>query len=500
MNIYNIIVVNFMTSILAFGMSPNLRTMIEPDLEILTEIDKIALELVKARTDLEAAAARQAVSQLKEKTGENRVLKQFIYYERYIVESEKQGYGALALFYHLDISNDVKLDCVLSLIKTDDRVLNRILQKILISVDLSGPDDTIDFTSYERVLRNQRHPPPMELIYHMYHTSPGLAVQALTNVYDPDASEEIRAMVESFDDLICQTGRSIDLKEGKRQIIAKLEELWQSKDWWIRYYVIAWLQKNSGWKYHSEFKPILEAVKEHQSDEHPMIRALKEIGQQAERHEKEYNLTYTSIAIDIDVSVDKQAVHQFDPNGRLNLIYNLHGEKKIQNITGKQENVVVKMEQVKPRGELLLSFDQDGQRTPLAYIASVLKAPLTIPGDADIIFTPEKLVPINLTCKQIDQLKQYKSIELRNWKKSKLSLYRFDIQESLPENPDQWSKSIPLMPGIYYLYVTGENENKEEFLGPIAILAEPNKTYDIVFPSAVKEASVSQNVPVHSIF
>ena len=129
--------------------------------------------------------------------------------------------------------------------------------------------------------------------------------------------------------------------------------------------------------------------------------------------------------------------------------------------------------------ELLLSIEQDGLIIPWAYTEEVNVKSTVFPRKADMIVEPDKAVSFTLTCNQIGKLSQLQSIELFYKKNSRLSLMTFPLIGNLVENTNLWSHVAKFIPGTYYLFGTKDGQRKSIYLGPITILPEPDKTYEI---------------------
>ncbi len=129
--------------------------------------------------------------------------------------------------------------------------------------------------------------------------------------------------------------------------------------------------------------------------------------------------------------------------------------------------------------ELLLSIKQDGQIIPWAYAEDVNGSGTALPRKADLIVEPDKAVSFTLTCNQIVKLSQLQSIELFYKKDSRLALMTFSLKGDIVENTNLWSHKTSFMPGTYHLFGTKDGQRKSIYLGPITILPEPDKAYEI---------------------
>ena len=129
--------------------------------------------------------------------------------------------------------------------------------------------------------------------------------------------------------------------------------------------------------------------------------------------------------------------------------------------------------------ELLLSIEQDGLIIPWAYTEEVNVKSTVFPRKADMIVEPDKAVSFTLTCNQIGKLSQLQSIELFYKKDSRLALMTFPLKGDVVENTNIWSHKTSFMPGTYHLFGTKDGQRKSIYLGPLTILSEMNKTYDI---------------------
>jgi hypothetical protein len=129
--------------------------------------------------------------------------------------------------------------------------------------------------------------------------------------------------------------------------------------------------------------------------------------------------------------------------------------------------------------ELLLSIEQDGLIIPWAYTEEVNVKSTVFPRKADMIVEPDKAVSFTLTCNQVVKLSQLQSIELFYKKDSRLALMTFPLEGDVVENTNLWSHKTSFMPGTYHLFGTKDGQRKSIYLGPLTILSETDRTYEI---------------------
>ena len=200
---------------------------IKPDPIVQGKIDKIALQLINARTQVEIddslAALRQFEQAQKDKTA---LMQQVICYFRYGANTEDRGYGAMILFNKLDVDKTARVKAALSCLDIQDAELRKIAVDILGTVDAPNGEKP-DYSVYEELLRGSATNPPQALVRYMYQKAPDVALSTLAKVYLDKG--QAKALVD----------------QAKGQDEAKaLDLLSKRSEWWTELYVAEKMKKN----------------------------------------------------------------------------------------------------------------------------------------------------------------------------------------------------------------------------------------------------------------
>jgi len=93
-------------------------------------------------------------------------------------------------------------------------------------------------------------------------------------------------------------------------------------------------------------------------------------------------------------------------------------------------------------GELLVSFEADGQFVPWAYVRHARTHPVKLTQEADFVIEQDKRVPVTLTCRRTNELENCQAIGLYYADDSLLPLYRVNVGSGPEGAGSSWSATV----------------------------------------------------------
>jgi len=146
-------------------------------------------------------------------------------------------------------------------------------------------------------------------------------------------------------------------------------------------------------------------------------------------------------------------------------------------------DVVVMKGPNKLEGELGVFLAKSGGRC-WAYIRSLKKRSITLPKDADIVVSEDKLVELPISFDKVDLLKlsKYKAIAFYGSADGKLPLFGSSLRQLASQDPNAPKElSVKILPGTYYVRV-GTPREDESPIGTVTIKGRDPDPFSIELP------------------
>lgn len=218
---------------------------VRPDEAIQAAIDHAARQLFKAKSEKEATQVVETLAQ--KATNETQLVEQVMYYMRYGIANEDQGYGAVILVNKLSVDRQRMAETAVAYLDTSDKDTRDIVEDFLDAASML-PGNKRDFSAFETMLR-QKHPGVQStLVAYMYRRDPKAAVLSMSHIYGDKSTEaEVAA----------------DLKGDPK---AALQSLFDRPEWWAHLYVAETMKKQPQLRDTAILKKL-------EKDDNPLVKA-----------------------------------------------------------------------------------------------------------------------------------------------------------------------------------------------------------------------------------
>ncbi len=214
---------------------------LKPDPEFQASIEQAVAAVVK-----EQDAAPERIERLQKIAAGRRetLLLQMALYLEGAAGTEESMAGAL-IVQRLAFTPEEKLEAVLPHLETAGPGLRKVFTELLGTIDRPEGGEP-DFRLYEaRILKDKGSPPPA-LIRYLYEVSPDAALRSMSRVYGgKEVGHDAEAgNVAGLQELLARDEASPTWSsEDRSRARAALDALSRDRDWWVRLYVAAVLNR-----------------------------------------------------------------------------------------------------------------------------------------------------------------------------------------------------------------------------------------------------------------
>jgi hypothetical protein len=218
---------------------------VSPNIEIQAYLKALVSTNTQVFIDGTEAAVLNKFRHVQKMAGSDEVLLTQLMYFHAHAHDMRTATLTGCILERLAIPNSAFADVCLPLLDSDDEASRELASEWLTRADYS-PEGGVDFSRYEKILRESKENPSQSLVRYMYGRNPQAAVATLARVYEEGASTEVASKSKG------------DIGESLQYFACRAE-------WWAHLYVATVMEQFP----HLESPELLKKIEQ---DTHPLVR------------------------------------------------------------------------------------------------------------------------------------------------------------------------------------------------------------------------------------